>query len=62
MHVIIGMFTTVRLPAGPSVPDTIPTVEPVANADFANAAGKFSGGGSNNLLDEEEIYALYTRN
>jgi hypothetical protein len=41
------------LSADSSVRDTILTVEPVANGDFANAVGEFSGGGINNLNEEE---------
>jgi hypothetical protein len=46
-------FTMVRLPAGSSVPDTILTQEPVANAEFTNAVGEFKGSGINNLNEEE---------
>jgi hypothetical protein len=42
-----------RLSAGSSVPDTILTQEPVANAEFTNAVGEFKGSGINNLNEEE---------
>ena len=42
-------------PAGSSssARDTILTVEPVANADYANAVGELSGGGISSLNEEE---------
>ena len=52
-YATIERFSTVRLSAGSSVSDTILTVEPVANGDFANVVGEFSGGGINNLNEEE---------
>jgi hypothetical protein len=52
-HATTERSTAVRLSAGPSVRDTIPTGEPVANGDFANAARESSGGGIKNLNKEE---------
>jgi hypothetical protein len=55
-----GRFTTARPSAGPSAEgrrDTILTADPVANAEFTNTAGVFTGGGLNNL-DEKEMDTL----
>jgi hypothetical protein len=47
----IGRCTTVRLSAGPGLPDTLMTHEPVANGDYSNVVGELKGPGINNLSE-----------
>ena len=49
----INRFTMRRLAAGPGIPDTLVTHEPVANGEYSDAVGEFKGPGINNLSEED---------
>ena len=42
-----------RLAAGPGIPDTPMTHEPVANGAYSDAVGEFKGPGINSLSEED---------
>jgi hypothetical protein len=42
-----------RLSAGPGIPDTLVTHEPVANGEYSDAVGEFKAPGINNLSEED---------
>jgi hypothetical protein len=42
-----------RLAAGPGIPDTLVTHEPVANGEYSDAVGEFKGPGISSLSEED---------
>jgi hypothetical protein len=47
-----------RLAAGPGIPDTLVTHEPVANGEYSDIVGEFKGPGISSLSEEDMKWTL----